>query len=179
MGNLISKIIKVILIILLIVTIVYLLLKLIEWLQDNKGSVYLRLKRLKEEIAGLIMERKRILVKMMRLELMAKMTLIAFKAIFVYAGYFLWCYLIDAHKYDSFTAFVTAGSVIGIAYTLIVSVFANRIYTINELMNLAQRIITRYYFSVAKVNPARLMEIDEQIVLKRKEKSLLKRNLRS
>jgi hypothetical protein len=179
MGNVIIKIVKILLITLLILTVIYLLLKLIEWLRDNKGTIYARIRQLKEETAALIRERKKIVIKMMRLELMARLTLLILKVIVVSAGYFLWVYLINTYKYDPFAAFVTASGTIGIAYSIMVCILNKKIYTVSELTELSQRAVTSYYFTVCRVNPARLIEIDEEIVLKRKEELLLKRNLRS
>ena len=168
------------LIIIFCVVVVYQVVKaLFAYVENHKKQWYRKWLATQQEIKELVFEKNRIERLIKKARKYARMSLFALKMVllFAFAGFTNW--LVNEYQMDVFTAVATAGGTVVTTYCIIAAFLNRKIRNLNELLAMANEKLEYLFQRRLKAEPLRVIEINVQLEILRKEASILKEHLRS
>jgi hypothetical protein len=147
--------------------------------ESHKNEWYRKWLATQREIRDLVFEKNRIERLIKKAQKYARITLFALKVVllFAFAGFTNW--LVYGYQMDVFSAVATAGGTVVTSYCIIAAFLNLKIRYLNELLAMANEKLEYLFQRRLKAEPLRVMEINVQLELLRKEASQLKEHLHS
>lgn len=174
MKNEVPNWLKVIIIVIAFVLIAYAII----WIIENRVNLFKKWKEKQGEIRKLINERANLIKKKLKLDKYAKLTFTLIKSLCIVLLGFLSHYLVVKYNYDPFNAFVISVGIIGAFYTIICMLLFNKVFGLNELQEQVELKITSTIYLIGKLEPSKILEIENQLSLKIIEAETMKRQIR-
>lgn len=164
---------------LIIAVAILLIVYVIFWVIKNREFIYEQLKKVQTEIRKLIYERSYLIKKKMKLDKYAKLIFKLIICVCIILIGLLSHYLILNYRYDPFNAFITSVGIVGTTYSIICLLIYNKVFGLNELQERVCISVTKVVYFVGKFEPARITEIEKQLIIKTEEAEKLKQQIKS
>lgn len=148
-----------------ILLILWVLNQIDKHVKSTRSDLKDKLHKTQIELQALIAEKRYIQGLIKKVQNYVDWTLRALKLflVFVFGGFTL-C-LVHFYSMDIFTAIGTAGTFVGTIYMILVWLLKSKINNLRQLEEEVTKTVQQFYYKQFKVVPAKLVAVDEQIIL--------------
>lgn len=157
---------------------IILMVLVIIWVIENRVAIYKQWVKKQNEIRALILEQARLIKKKLILDRFAGIAVMFVKFLIIFSIGVLSHLLVKYYKCDPISSIVTASGAIGLIYTIVCSLIYKKVYGINELQKIIELRIVKTIYFIGRLEPSRLIEINQQLVIKKEEALKLKKQLK-